>query len=187
MVQHFTISCFEVFNIFFSKLNNCLYVKCSILLQKWEKCSKTVLNQVNHIKSFVHGESGSIQKFWDVTPAEGFNQVYLPNSNRLMDDIILIYNSHLGGGIESEKLWFQILVMNLGSQSNLLDMTGKICHFCNLQFRIGSLPNLPIEFSFYSFYKLLSKYQQENQFARAGSCNLPKLVQFISKKVMFRM
>ena len=68
-----------------------------------------------------------------MTPAEGFNQVYLPNSNRLMDEIILIYNSHLGGGIENEKLWFQFLVMNLGSQSNLfLDVTGKICHFCNL-------------------------------------------------------
>ena len=26
------------------------------------------------------------------------------NSNRFMDDIILIHNSHLGGGIENEKL-----------------------------------------------------------------------------------
>ena len=48
----------------------------------------------------------------DVTP-EGFYQVYLPNSNRFMDDIILIHNSPLGGSIENEKLWFQILVMNL--------------------------------------------------------------------------
>ena len=48
----------------------------------------------------------------DVTP-EGFDQVYLPNSNRFKDDIILIHNSHLGGAIENEKLWFQILVENL--------------------------------------------------------------------------
>ena len=47
----------------------------------------------------------------DMTP-EGFDQVYLPNSNRFMDDI-LIHNSPLGGSIENEKLWFQILVMNL--------------------------------------------------------------------------
>ena len=47
----------------------------------------------------------------DVTP-EGFDQVYLPNSNRFKDDIILIHNSHLGGAIENEKLWFQILVMS---------------------------------------------------------------------------
>ena len=47
-----------------------------------------------------------------MTP-EGFDQVYLPSSNRFMDDIILIHNSHLGGGIENEKRWFQILVINL--------------------------------------------------------------------------
>ena len=47
-----------------------------------------------------------------MTP-EVFDQVYLPNSNRFMDDIILIHNSHQGSGIENEKLWFQILVMNL--------------------------------------------------------------------------
>ena len=48
----------------------------------------------------------------DVTP-EGFHQVYLPNSNRFMDDIRLIHNSHLGGGIGNKNIWFQILVMNL--------------------------------------------------------------------------
>ena len=48
----------------------------------------------------------------DMTP-EGFDQVYLPNSNRFMDDIILIHNSHLGGGTENEKLWLQILVTHL--------------------------------------------------------------------------
>ena len=47
-----------------------------------------------------------------MTP-EGFDQVYVPNSNRFMDDIILIHNSHLGGGTENEKLWLQILVTNL--------------------------------------------------------------------------
>ena len=47
-----------------------------------------------------------------MTP-EGFDQVYLPNSKRFMDDIILIHNSHLDGGIENENLWFQILAMNL--------------------------------------------------------------------------
>ena len=47
-----------------------------------------------------------------MTP-EGFDQVYLPNSKMFMDDIILIHNSHLDGGIENENLWFQILAMNL--------------------------------------------------------------------------
>ena len=47
-----------------------------------------------------------------MTP-EGFDQVYVPNSNTFMDDITLIHNSHLGGGTENEKLWLQILVTNL--------------------------------------------------------------------------
>ena len=47
-----------------------------------------------------------------MTP-EGFDPVYLPNSNRFMGDIILIHNYYLGGGIENEKIWFQILALNL--------------------------------------------------------------------------
>ena len=48
----------------------------------------------------------------DMTP-EDFDQVYLSNSKRFMDDIILIHSSHLGGGVENENVWFQILPMNL--------------------------------------------------------------------------
>ena len=44
---------------------------------------------------------------------ESFDQGYLPNSESFVDDMMLILYSHQGGGINSEKLRFQILVMNL--------------------------------------------------------------------------
>ena len=47
----------------------------------------------------------------DVTP-EGFDQVYLPNSDKFVDDMMISLYSQLGGRIQNEKRKLQILVMN---------------------------------------------------------------------------
>ena len=46
-----------------------------------------------------------------MTP-EGFDQVYLPNSDKFADDMMISLSSQLGGRIQNEKRKLQILVMN---------------------------------------------------------------------------
>ena len=56
-------------------------------------------------------------KYYINTVVSQVTQVYLPNSDRFVDDMMPILYSYLGGRIDNEKLWFQLLAVNSFSQT----------------------------------------------------------------------